>query len=77
MEEHITIVEEPGSKYFGPGKGTGKVIVTSLVKYYEEQTDNLKKLKAIGCEGMATNTGTVNPLIFGPLIPEPSNIRTG
>lgn len=65
-EEHISIVEEPGSKYFGhvtPINGTGKEIVTSLVKYCEEKTVDLKKLKAIGCDGTAANTGTSNGVI--------------
>lgn len=66
LEELISIVEEPGSKYFShvtPINRTGKEIITSLVQYCEEKTVGLKTLKAIGCDGTATNTATSNGVI--------------
>lgn len=66
LEEHISIVEEPGSKYFGhvtPINGTVKEIVTSLIQYCEEKTVDMKTLKAIDCDGTATNTGSSNGVI--------------
>ena len=59
-EEHITITEEPGSKYLGhivPGKGTASCIATSLEVFL---SDKNVELRAIRCDGTDTNTGTKN-----------------
>lgn len=62
-EEHISLVEEPGSTYFGhvtPDSGTGKDIVTSILNYMNDNCIDETAIKALGCDGTATNTGVNN-----------------
>ncbi|CAH0562737.1 unnamed protein product [Brassicogethes aeneus] len=61
-EEHIVIVSEPGSKYFGHITvpcGTAKAISENLIEFLQQQMD-LTNLVAIGCDGTAVNTGIHN-----------------
>lgn len=60
VEEHISLVEEPGSTYFGhvtPDSGTGKDIVSSILNYMEDNNIDRTTIKVLGCDGTATNTG--------------------
>lgn len=60
LEEHISVLAEPGSIYLGhttPSRGTAKEIVTSIVFLLENQGLNLDEVICVGCDGTATNTG--------------------
>lgn len=60
LEEHISILAEPGSIYLGhttPNRGTAKGILTSITTLLEDQGWNLDDLICVGCDGTATNTG--------------------
>lgn len=66
QEEHISLVEEPGSTYFGhvtPKSGSGKDIVASILNHMKEACIDKKTIKALGCDGTATNTGVSNGAI--------------
>ena len=65
-EEHISIVAEPGSSYFGritTSGGSSKVVTAELIEY--TNTRNLDKIviKAAGCDGTAVNTGMKGGII--------------
>ncbi|GLV46148.1 hypothetical protein CBL_02864 [Carabus blaptoides fortunei] len=63
-EEHIVLVSEPGSKYFGPltvPSGTAENIEQSLFSFCKK-IDSLD-LVAVGCNGTAVNTGIHNGVI--------------
>ncbi|CAG9838594.1 unnamed protein product [Diabrotica balteata] len=50
QEEHISLVEEPVSAYFGhvtPNSGSGKDIVFLILSYMSDNS----KIKALGCDG--------------------------
>lgn len=60
LEEHISILAEPGSIYLGhttPSRGTAKGILTSITTLLEGQSWNLDNVICVGCDGTATNTG--------------------
>lgn len=62
QEEHISLVEEPDSNYFGhvtPVNGIGNEIVTSILKFMKESSVDGKIFKAIGCDCTATNTWNI------------------
>lgn len=64
-EEHIALISEPGSKYFGHfevSSGTAKNITTNVLQFLQKQM-NLSDLVAIGCDGTAVNTGRHNGII--------------
>lgn len=66
VEEHITMVQEPGSIYLGhvtPPTGTSKDIEQAMFSYLTEKRTNLNSLVAIGCDGTNTNTGRKNGII--------------
>ena len=66
VEEHITILEEPGSKYIGhisPSKGSGYSIAPLIVSHLEASNISTTQLQAIGCDGTAVNTGRKNGII--------------
>lgn len=61
QEEHVSLIEEPESKYFGhllinpPANAVN--IATNVLSYTRENSVNPKNLKAIGCDGTNVNTG--------------------
>lgn len=60
LEEHISVLTEPGSIYLGhttPSRGTAKGIVTSIIELLENQRWNLEEVSCVGCDGTPTNTG--------------------
>ncbi|PZC78138.1 hypothetical protein B5X24_HaOG202589 [Helicoverpa armigera] len=66
VEEHITMIQEPGSIYLGhvtPPTGTSKDIEQAMFSYLSEKNINLDSLVAIGCDGTNTNTGRKNGII--------------
>lgn len=57
-EEHIVLLQEPGSKYIGhvtPKTGTAKQIVQSILAFLDP--DVAASLLGIGTDGTAVNTG--------------------
>lgn len=66
MEEHITMVKEPGSLFMGyvtPAKGDAIGILTAMKNYLVTEDYSLDDLVAILCDGTATNTGNKNGVI--------------
>lgn len=60
VEEHISVLAEPGSIYLGhttPSNGTAKGIINSITTLLDSQGCNLDNVICIGCDGTATNTG--------------------
>src|SRR6218665_186065 len=58
--EHISIVAEPGSSYFGhttPQSGSSKAITESLVASLKELNAKTQNIKVVGCDGTNANTG--------------------
>lgn len=65
-EEHITIIQEPGSRYITyvtPSTGTGNAIQESIINYFESDGENLQHLVAVGCDGTKVNTGNKQGII--------------
>lgn len=57
-EEHIVLVQEPGSKYLGhitPESGKAEGITTALIEHFSE--DVWDKISSIGSDGTNVNTG--------------------
>ena len=66
MEEHLSLVEEPGSKYIGhvaPLSGTAKDAKLSIMTFLKDRYKCLDKLVAIGCDGTNANTGRIGGTI--------------
>lgn len=60
LEEHITMVKEPESKFVGfvtIPDGTGESIKEGILNYLTEADFSLDHLVAVGCDGTPTNTG--------------------
>lgn len=60
VEEHISLISEPGSSYLGhtsPSSGTAKDITKSIVDFLTIGNISTENLQAIGCDGTAVNTG--------------------
>jgi hypothetical protein len=60
VEEHISIIAEPGSKYFShatPSSGSSKSITEAILSSLELNDVSANNVKAIGCDGTAVNTG--------------------
>jgi hypothetical protein len=65
VEEHITLVQEPGSIYIShitPPSGTAEDIEVTMFTYLNREY-SLNKLMAIGCDGTNVNTGRKNGII--------------
>ena len=65
-EEHVSIVAEPGSSYFGhisTSGGSSKVVTEELLAYLDERDVDKSAIKAVGCDGTAVNTGTRGGII--------------
>ena len=59
-EEHITLVEEPGSKFIGHysvKSGSTDGISNVFFECMQKNNVDLAELKVIGCDGTAVNTG--------------------
>ncbi|XP_050527619.1 uncharacterized protein LOC126897791 [Daktulosphaira vitifoliae] len=59
-EEHISLIQEPGSKYIGhttPTSGSALEIKNSIIHFLETNNLSTSQIIAIGCDGTVTNTG--------------------
>jgi hypothetical protein len=66
MEEHISLIEEPGSEYIGHlamTTGYAKAICNAIVSYLEANNIATDELAAVGCDGTAVNTGNKGGVI--------------
>lgn len=66
VEEHIVLIEEPGSKYIGhvtPESSSALNIFNSIKHFFENSSKPLNQLEAVGCDGTVTNTGHKNGII--------------
>lgn len=66
MEEHISIVSEPGSSYFGhatPSSGSSKSITEAIVTRLKLNDVSTNDVKVIGCDGTNVNTGHTGGVI--------------
>lgn len=60
IEEHITILKEPNSKFIGyatPSESGAKGLQTAIVDFLQQNNYNLDNLVAISCDGTVLNTG--------------------
>lgn len=65
-EEHISLIEEPASKYLGhvtPKSSSSLNISQSIIHFFQDKNINITNLVAIGCDGTVTNTGNKNGVI--------------
>ncbi|KAH9638792.1 hypothetical protein HF086_002032 [Spodoptera exigua] len=67
VEEHISIIKEPGSDYVGyavPSHGTAKGLESAIFQTVTGQLNmSLEDTLAIGCDGTVTNTGKYGGVI--------------
>jgi len=59
-QEHISLIEEPESKYLGhisPSGSSAKLIKDSIVNFIATKNIDTQKFVAVGCDGTAVNTG--------------------
>ena len=60
QEDHISIVKEPGSKYFGHfalKKVSANAIANGIFDFLSANYKEKNNIIAIGCDGTAVNTG--------------------
>lgn len=65
-EEHVVLVQEPGSKYLGhvtPASGHGRSIMSSTSDFLSLNDIATSELVVIGCDGTNVNTGPTNGVI--------------
>lgn len=66
MEEHIVLVQEPGSRYLGfvtPSSGTAKDITIAIIDFLLKNGINASNVKIIGCDGTNVNTGNKGGIV--------------
>ncbi|KAK3909522.1 Transcription antitermination protein NusB [Frankliniella fusca] len=66
VEEHISSVSEPGSKYIGhvtPSGGLAIDLADSILQFLEANNYDLTQLKVVGADGTAHNTGHIGGAI--------------
>ena len=64
VEEHVTILNEPGSEYVGhtiPESGKTEHVTESIINAISPE--ELKMVKVVGSDGTSTNTGNNNGII--------------
>ena len=60
QEEHISLIEKPGSKYFGHfalKKVSSNAIANSIFDFLSANHKEKNNIIVIGCDGTAVNTG--------------------
>lgn len=65
-EEHISVVNEPGSSYLGhvsPISGSAQNIKNALCSLLTEKHIDTSMILAVGCDGTVTNTGSMGGII--------------
>ncbi|GBM85393.1 hypothetical protein AVEN_122004-1 [Araneus ventricosus] len=68
-EEHITIVQEPKSKYIGHitvSNGEAITIAKGIIEFLKQNEQGLSNLTVIGCDGTNVNKGTLDGVTSGP-----------
>ena len=58
-EEHVSLIEEPESKYLGhisPSTGTAQEVKRGIIEYLSANNISVDKLVAMGCDGTVTLT---------------------
>ena len=66
VEEHICLINEPGSSYFGHitvERGTAKGIVDGIITCLETRSVDTSRITSVGCDGTAVNTGHIGGAI--------------
>ena len=66
MEEHITLMSEPGSNYLehvSVSQGTSECITKAIWDFFEDKDCFTDSIQAIGCDGTAVNTGAKGGII--------------
>lgn len=67
VEEHISLISEPGSTYMGhltPSSGKSVSIQKCITEFLQKYYNNYRStIMAIGCDGTAVNTGNKNGVI--------------
>ncbi|KAK3920111.1 DNA-directed RNA polymerase subunit beta' [Frankliniella fusca] len=65
-EDHISIVQEPGGKYFGhvtTPSGSADDVSSAVLSHLEHSNVDMKSVKVIGTDGTSTNTGHIGGAI--------------
>ena len=60
LEEHVTLIKEPGSTYLGhitPTSSSALSIYQMILQFIENKNIDFHQLVAIGCDGTVVNTG--------------------
>ena len=66
IEEHITLVEEPQSKYIGHitvVNGSSKTIAEGIIQFFDTNKMSTEDIIAVGCDGTNVNTGVSGGVI--------------
>jgi len=66
IEEHITLIQEPGSTYLAhtaPESGAAVKIKDSILDCMTKMSIDIRSIRAIGCDGTPTNTGSKGGVI--------------
>ena len=66
VEEHVSIISEPGSSYFchiAPSGGSSNAITQAILSSLDKYDVKKVEIKVIGCDGTAVNTGTRSGVI--------------
>lgn len=65
-DEHITLLEEPGSHYlshFTPPCGTAVAIKSGIFDFFIDNDVSLENLVAVGCDATVVNTGQIGGVV--------------
>jgi len=68
VEEHISLIQEPGSVYIGhttPLSGKGAALAASITKFFRDHNITLDHLLAAGFDGTPANTGAKDGGLIG------------
>lgn len=66
LEEHISLVQQPGSSYLGhvaPTTSNAADTSNAIISFLNDKSINCESLIAIGCDGCNVNTGNKNGII--------------
>lgn len=66
LEEHITMIKEPGSAFIGyatPPAGDAETVLEAMAEFLENQEFSTDHLVALLCDGTPLNTGNMNGIM--------------
>ncbi len=66
VQEHLSLIQEPGSKYIGhvtPETGSAKDITKSIIDFLQSSHISVSDIVVVGCDGTNVNTGRVGGAI--------------